>query len=213
MYQRIQIISVAIAFALIASLASADEADIEAGKQLNEESCASCHGAAGVSEVPDWPSLAGQHEGYVRYHLELFRDEQRYDPQGLMTPEASGLSDADIENMAAFFANQDPPAAHEVDEELAKRGEEIYYSGIRDENVASCTGCHGPQGKGIVGARYPRVAGQEKTYMVAAMQGFQSGKRDSDRNSEMRDIASRMSEADIEAVAAFMSSLGPASDK
>ncbi|BAU56642.1 cytochrome c4 [Halorhodospira halochloris] len=212
MYHRIQIVTAVTAFALAAGAAGASEVDLEAAEQLNEDSCVACHGATGVSDVAEWPSIAGQHADYVRYHLEMFRDEERYDPQGLMTPESVGLSDEDIENLAAFFVKQDPPPAQDVDEELAERGERIYFGGIRESNVASCTGCHGPQGKGVEGALYPRVAGQEQQYMIDAMKGYKSGDRDSDRNSEMRDIASRMSEEDIEAVAAFMSSLGPDRD-
>lgn len=208
MYHRIQILTVATAIALLAGVAGAKEANIEAGKQLHQNVCLSCHGASGVSEVPEWPSLAGQHAGYIRYHLESFRAEERYDPQGLMTPEAVDLSDADIRNLAAFFAQQERPPAQEVSKELAKRGKKIYHAGIRDKDVPSCTGCHGPQGEGIKGARYPLVAGQEQAYMVQAMKGFKSAERDSDSNSEMRDIASRMSQDEIKAVAAYMSSLG-----
>lgn len=208
MYHRIHIVTVATAVALVTGVANANEANIEAGKQLNEGSCVSCHGTNGVSDVPEWPSLAGQHADYVRYHLKRFRNEERYDPQGLMTPEAQDLSDEDINNLAAFFAHQQPPKAQSVDEGLAKRGRDIYLGGIRGKSVPSCAGCHGPAGKGIKGAGYPRVAGQEQPYMVAAMKGFKSGERDGDSNSEMRDIASRMSEQEIKAVAAFMSSMG-----
>ncbi|MBK1734212.1 hypothetical protein CKO15_02720 [Halorhodospira abdelmalekii] len=210
MYHRTQIFAMAAILALGIGVASADEVDIGAGERLHQESCAACHGGSGVSEVPGWPSVAGQQADYTRHHLRLFRDEERYDPQGLMTPESLGLSDADIRNLAAYYAQLNPPPAQEVDEELAERGRQIYFAGVRDRNVTSCTGCHGPRGQGVQGALYPLVAGQDQTYTVEALKGYQSGERTSDRNSEMRDIAKRMTAEDIEAVAAFLASMDAA---
>jgi cytochrome c553 len=76
--------------------------DAEAGK-AKAASCAGCHGAEGVSSNPMWPNLAGQKEGYLVKQLKAFRDGVRSDP--MMTPMAKPLSDADIENLAAYFSS------------------------------------------------------------------------------------------------------------
>ena len=81
--------------------ADAQAGDIEAGKAKSVV-CASCHGAAGVSNNPLWPNLAGQQAQYLAKQLRSFRDGDRSDP--LMSPMAKPLSDEDIENLAAYYA-------------------------------------------------------------------------------------------------------------
>lgn len=75
--------------------------DAAAGK-AKAATCAGCHGAAGVSNNPMWPNLAGQKEGYLVKQMKAFRDGTRTDP--MMSPMAKPLSDADIENLAAYFS-------------------------------------------------------------------------------------------------------------
>ena len=74
--------------------------DIAAGKQ-RAASCAGCHGAAGISNNPAWPNLAGQQKAYLEKQLKDFRSGKRQD--ALMTPMAKPLSDADITNLAAYY--------------------------------------------------------------------------------------------------------------
>jgi cytochrome c553 len=64
--------------------------------------CAGCHGPNGISTNPMWPSLAGQKEQYLAKQMRDFRVGNRADP--VMGPMAQGLSDADIENLAAYYA-------------------------------------------------------------------------------------------------------------
>jgi len=77
-------------------------ADVAAGK-ARAASCAGCHGATGISNNPMWPNLAGQKAGYLAKQLRAFRDGTRSDP--MMTPMAKPLSDADIENLAAYYSS------------------------------------------------------------------------------------------------------------
>ncbi len=92
---------------IVAALASAlslqaQAGDIEAGK-AKAAVCAACHGANGISNNPLWPNLAGQKEQYLLKQIKAFRDGQRTDPS--MAPMVAGLSDADAENLAAYFAS------------------------------------------------------------------------------------------------------------
>jgi nitrite reductase (NO-forming)/hydroxylamine reductase len=82
---------------------SASAADIEAGK-LRASTCFSCHGLEGVSANPKYPNLAGQNAEYLMKQLNAFRSGDRKDP--IMSPMASSMSDADVENVAAFFASK-----------------------------------------------------------------------------------------------------------
>jgi cytochrome c553 len=87
----------------IALLSGAAEAgDIAAGK-AKAATCAACHGANGISAVPMYPNLAGQKEQYLIKQLKDFKAGKRQDP--VMAPMAMILSDADIENVAAYYAS------------------------------------------------------------------------------------------------------------
>lgn len=77
--------------------------DAAAGKDL-ARNCAACHGATGIASNPAWPSLAGQRAGYLTNVLKAFRAGLRKDP--MMTGAVRALSDADIANLAAYFASQ-----------------------------------------------------------------------------------------------------------
>ncbi len=83
------------------AFSSVNAADAAAGK-AKAAVCAACHGAAGVSANPLWPNLAGQKDQYMLKQLKAFKDGTRKDP--LMTAQAAPLSDADMENLAAYFA-------------------------------------------------------------------------------------------------------------
>jgi cytochrome c553 len=80
----------------------AQAADVEVGKQ-KAQACAACHGAEGKSPSDLWPNLAGQKAGYLAKQLKAFRDGTRTDP--MMTPFAKPLTDADIDNLAAYFSS------------------------------------------------------------------------------------------------------------
>lgn len=76
--------------------------DAEAGK-AKAAMCAACHGAAGISSIPMYPNLAGQKEAYLLKQLKDFKSGQRNDPT--MKGMVMALSDADMENLAAYYAN------------------------------------------------------------------------------------------------------------
>lgn len=97
-------------FSVLFLVPSAWAVDIEAGKQ-RASTCFSCHGVEGVSSNPLYPNLAGQSAEYLAKQLHAFRSGERADP--VMSPMAGSMSDADVENVAAYFASfggasQDP---------------------------------------------------------------------------------------------------------
>ena len=93
------------AIALAGSMGSAIAGDVAAGKAKSVV-CASCHGANGISAIPNYPNLAGQKEQYLVDQLKAFKAGQRNTGNGaIMTPMAMPLTDADIANLAAFYAS------------------------------------------------------------------------------------------------------------
>jgi cytochrome c553 len=178
-------------------------ADIEAGK-AKTVTCLACHGADGNSVNPIWPRLAGQHASYISKQLRDFKAAKRTDPtmQGMVAT----LMDGDIDNVAAYFESQTPKAAN-FDKALVAAGEKIYRGGITETSVAACMGCHSPSGNGNGPAAYPGLKGQHPEYIVAQLKKFKDGSRANDTGKMMRNVANRMSEQEMKAVAAYIAAL------
>ncbi len=96
-----QILTVLSAIALSTAASVSVAADAAAGK-AKAASCAGCHGAAGISAVPTYPNLAGQKDAYLVKQMKAFKDNSRKDPT--MNAMAAALSDADMANIAAYYA-------------------------------------------------------------------------------------------------------------
>ncbi len=178
--------------------------DATKGKALSAV-CAACHGADGNSTNPDWPKLAGQGEAYIIKQLHDFRADKR--AEATMTPMAKGIaSDEDVLHLAAYFSSQKtkPGTANKDKVEL---GRAIYKGGVMDSGVAACSACHGPTGMGNWPAKYPKVSGQHAKYIVTQLKNFKSSTRNNDAGKIMRNIALKMTDAEMEAVAEYMSGL------
>lgn len=97
-----QLLSLISAIALSTSASVAFAGDAAAGK-AKSATCAACHGSAGISLIPIYPNLAGQKEAYLEKSMKDFRSKARTDPT--MNAMAAPLSDADIANLAAYYAS------------------------------------------------------------------------------------------------------------
>ena len=108
--------------------------------------CVACHGPAGNSVNPEWPKLAGQHAKYTAKQIRDFMaGETRSD--AMMAPMIAGLTDLDIEDIAAYYAAQTSTGGF-ASEELHALGERIYRGGNMESGVPACIACHGPRGSG-----------------------------------------------------------------
>ena len=96
-----QIVALITASALITSVNALAAGDAAAGK-IKAAACAACHSADGISKVPTFPNLKGQKDAYLVKQLKAFRDGKRKDPS--MNGLAKPLTDADIDNLAAYFS-------------------------------------------------------------------------------------------------------------
>lgn len=81
-------------------------ADVAAGAEIAKTVCAACHGADGNTSIsPEFPKLAGQHEDYLLQSLRQYKAGARKNP--IMAAQVQPLSEADMRNLAAYFAAQD----------------------------------------------------------------------------------------------------------
>ena len=92
------------AVGLAADPARAAGGDPDLGR-VKATTCHACHGADGLGIAPNYPKLAGQHEAYLVYALRQYRSGER--KNAIMAGFATGLSDEDIADLAAFYAALD----------------------------------------------------------------------------------------------------------
>jgi len=162
------------------------------------QACIVCHGPGGNSADPAVPSLAGQPAQFISMQLFLFRQGDRKNPQ--MSPFAASLSNADMNELAAYFARQRPAApSHKTAQENAAAGRHL-------AEQHHCVQCHGPKLLGL--QHIPRLAGQQFDYLKTQLRGFKAHTR-ADMDGNMTSAAELLSDKDIEILADYLSGLAP----
>lgn len=170
-------------------------ADLKAGEKKAEQ-CAGCHGTKGISSNSgQYPNLAGQHAIYLSNQLSAFKAGTRVNP--VMQGMAAGLTEADIENLAAYFASL-PNTYINTNVKTPAEG---------SAKFAMCAGCHGSAGQGRGG--FPRLANQNPDYLVTQLHAFKKGTR---KGGPMTSIAANLSEEDIKTLSVYLSTLKPAKE-
>lgn len=187
----------------LASLAQA--AGDPAGGQAKTAICAACHGADGNSPAPNFPKLAGQGERYLTKQLHDIKSGSRAVPE--MTGMLANLNDQDLADVAAWFAGQKPTIGA-ADPNLVAAGQALFRGGNLALGLPACTGCHAPDGTGNAAAGFPHLGGQHAQYLSKQLSDFREGNRSNDGDSlVMRSIAAKLSNKDIEALAAYVQGL------
>jgi len=167
--------------------------------------CVACHGQTGNdSLLPAVPKLGGQGEKYLLKQLQEIKSGVRQVP--LMNGILDNLSERDLADVAAFYASQPQPLGA-VEEAKRALGEKLYRAGDANIGVAACTACHAPNGKGNATAGYPSLSGQDVAYTEAQLKAFRDGERTNDAAQVMRDIAARLNDREIAALASYVSGL------
>lgn len=184
-------------------ISAAQAGDAVAGK-TKAATCAACHGADGNSLAPNFPKIAGQGERYLVKQITDIKNGVRQVPE--MTGFVMGLSETDIADIAAYYAEQ-KPAGGAADPELVSLGKRIFLGGNEATGVPACIACHSADGTGIEAAGFPRIAGQHASYTEKQLTDFYNAKRVNDENNVMRDIASRMHMNEIKAVSSYIQGL------
>lgn len=205
--KRLTLLALVLAAGTVSALPAADVAK---GKQVAATVCAACHAADGNSGIAMYPRLAGQHSAYIYHQTIGIRDGARtHGSAAVMKPMVMNLSDQDVLNVSAFYAKQQPKSGETNPKENPELGAKIYRGGLADKKVPACMSCHGPSGAGMPGGgseiqAYPRLGGQHQAYIVEQMNAYKSGQR---KNAIMADIANRLSEEELKAVANFIQGL------
>jgi cytochrome c553 len=170
-------------------------ADLEAGKAMSQ-TCIACHGPGGNSMTPGVPSISGHAAQAIGMQLYNYREGNRKNAQ--MSPMAANLTNAEMNNLAAYFASEKVTAPqHKASEENAKLGPALTQQ-------YNCTQCHGAALKGI--QHIPRIAGQQYDYLLTQLQGFKAHTR-WDMDGNMTSALSVVKESDIPILADYIAGL------
>lgn len=169
------------------------EGDADAGEALFT-SCYGCHGIPGYRNAyPSYrvPKLGGQNADYIEIALQGYRRGTRTHPT--MGSQAAVLSDQDIANVATFVTQIDGAPG----EGISDAGPSAIEAG--KTKAAVCAACHGQTGEAIA-PQWPNLAGQHASYLVHALEQYQSGAR---QDAVMGPLVANLSADDIADLAAY----------
>lgn len=182
--------------------------NVDAGR-TKSQACAGCHGVDGNAAIPNYPKLAGQNVGYLVRQLAYFKSGKRKDP--IMSAQVANLQPEDMEDIAAYFSAQTRTIGAAPEKAKREFGERVYRGGIESKGVPACMACHSPNGAGNPPAKFPGLSGQNEAYTSKTMKDFRDGQRGFDGKDDsgktMRTIAKKMNDAEIDAVAYYISGL------
>ena len=174
----------------------ANAEEVAEGKRLAEASCASCHGANGISATPGIPHLAGQRPVYLYLELRVYRSGGRGDSP--MTNAVKFLSDDTMFKMAAYYASLDPAQPDAANAGKAPPAE-VDPVQTGKAAAAGCPGCHGEAGISKTPGM-PSLAGLDPKYLSGAMKAYKDGQR---KNAVMVPLLGAVGEADINNLALY----------
>jgi cytochrome c553 len=171
--------------------------------------CAPCHGAVGQGTDNDYfPRLAGKPAGYLANQLLAFKLGRRhYAPMNYLL---QYQPDSYLREIAAYFAQQSPPlpppAVPIVSKEILAQGQRLVTGGDPNRGVPPCAGCHNPSFTGMEPA-IPGLLGLPPNYISAQLGAWRYGTRTAAEPDCMQIVAGHLTEADVTAVAAYLSTL------
>lgn len=175
------------------AVAQAPVGDTARGAQL-AYTCLGCHGIPNYKNAyPTYsvPKLAGQHTQYLTSALVAYKSGDR--GHATMHAQAVSLSEQDMADVAAYLAGQPLNTGSAKPATAPPKAVEL------------CVACHGTDGIGLT-PDYPNLAGQHKDYIARALLDYRKGGR---KNPIMQPFAAQLSQADIEAAAAYYSRQQP----
>ncbi len=170
--------------------------------------CAACHGQQGQGTDNDYfPRLAGKPAGYLYNQLVAFRDGHRkYPPMNYLL---AYLPDLYLHQIATYFANERPPfpapVASSLGVNVLARGQSLVTAGDPDRHIPACASCHGSALTGMKPA-IPGLLGLHADYISAQLGAWRYGTRTAAAPDCMQQVVARLSESDVTAIAAWLSS-------
>ncbi len=187
--------------AVLRRLAHADRRD---GAQVAAATCSACHGEAGVSENPQFPFLADQSAAAIYKQLHDYKSGARVNPiMGVMVQQ---FSERQMVDLAAYYAHDDAVGAlgHRWSEP-DPAAERLAVDGDPARNLPSCNACHGAGAGGPI--ETPTLIGQHEEYILGQLQLYASGERRNDVYGRMRNVARRLTPAEMARLATYYQGL------
>jgi cytochrome c553 len=171
------------------------------GAQGRIASCSACHGAQGVSNQPNTPSLAAQPKTFLENRMVLIREGMS--PIAAMKGQLEGLSDPDLISLATYYAALPAPTPRPA--EGPSRDAARAARGAAVAERALCGSCHAGDYSGR--EQSPRLAGQREDYLLASMREFAAGKAVG-RDTLMTNALLGLSDGDLVDLAHHLATLG-----
>ncbi len=192
----------AVLAACLAVAGAAAAEDLKRAEGIVGGRCFLCHGMEGEAASALYPRLAGQHAEYIAKQLADFKSGRR--KSDTMAGMVTDLTPEEMKGLGAFFQAKPARRGEAGDGDLAGVGRYIFTKGNQYSGVAACTSCHGIKGHGT--PQLPRLAGQQALYLENQLKQFNTRERTND-NAVMHSIASKLTELELKAVSAYISTL------
>lgn len=166
------------------------------------EICGLCHGLDGNSATSRFPRIAGQKAAYIEKQVRAFRSGARSNDGGQMQDIVHEIEAADIGRIAAYFSAQRVATPEALADDAAP-GAALFTGGR--EGVPACATCHGAAAGAPEGLVPPHLTAQHRAYLIKQLDDFAAGGRDNDPGGVMRTVAAALTEAEIDALADYLS--------
>ena len=168
--------------------------------------CTACHGKEGRTINAEYlPRIAGKPAGYLYNQLLNFRDGRRNN--AAMSHLLQPLSDTYLREIAAYFSALDlpypQPAVTRATADELRHGETLVLRGDGERKLPACSQCHGTPLTGVTPA-IPGLLGLPAAYMSAQLGAWRAGQRKAQTPDCMGEMAKSLTQADINAVAAWL---------
>ena len=206
------LLAAACAIAVCAVAQAEDKGNAAVPKQELEAKiayCKTCHGVSGQGFRGSFPMprLAGQQPEYLQNQLQAFIERRRTNP--VMFNVAHVLSPAMLKALAEHFRDLNPKPLGGAPKDIVAAGKKIYEDGVPSAEVPPCASCHGAEAKGA--DAFPRLAGQLNDYVAKKLLNWSKERGQDpakpDNSAIMQPIAHNLTEAQVQAVAAYLSYL------
>ncbi|HEY5601643.1 MAG TPA: c-type cytochrome [Gammaproteobacteria bacterium] len=157
------------------------------------KSCFGCHGKDGNSRSAGTPNLSGLHPAYLANAITQYQTNDRQ--HTLMKNFAGGLDALQIELTSIHFGSQEPTARFNAGKGNPENAKDV---------IGGCESCHGA--KGVSSTKTPGLAGQDATYLRAALASYKNKSRN---NSEMQNAVAGLSDQDFTNLASYFAAQTP----
>ena len=201
--------------ALAAEAAGPGQPPDQHGMQTRLAACAFCHGKrgeGGMGRKGDvYPRLAGQPAGYLYHEMQRFVGGERagIPPVVVMRRLLEDLSPAYMAHIAKFYQDAAPayPTLTTTAQTVLEQGRELVQQGVPKQHVPPCAECHGAALQGRL-PDTPALAGQYDRYLTVQFSHWAQGQRHDPLHER---LARALTRQQVQAIAAYLSSLRPAS--